>query len=186
MVQPKHKTYKEAYADLAANSFCAAKVIGSLKNPKLIHIKFKGPIAHIPALKNQKIRFTNVLRPEAKAALDLMTRSFQRSVNFNIPQYSNDIKLFCLILCAVRKRNFDEDNVLTTIRDWLEPSWIRKKNRGWGVGVVKNDKNINAYAVKKTNLNAEPEVTEIYIMPLDSIKESLDELLLKIIAKKDS
>lgn len=179
---PKRKTYKELYSELAPISFCATRIIGNLKNPDLVHIQFKGPIANIPALKNQKVKGTNILRDNAKVIFDLMTRSFQRSVNFNIPQFDKKTKVFCVIFCAARRNSFDEDNVLTSIKDWLEPSYIRKKNRGWGVGVVENDSMINAYAIKKQKNAKDCELTEIYLRKYSDIKNDLDKFLLQIIS----
>lgn len=181
MEKTTRKAYRELYAELAPKSFCSTTVEGDTRNPDLVHIRFKGPIANIPALKNQKIRNTNVLRPEAKVMFDIMTRAFQRSVNFTIPQFPAKTEVFCLILCAYRKNTFDEDNVLTSVRDWLEPSHIRKGDRGWGVGIVPNDRTVSAYAVKKRKDSLDPLVTEIFLRRLSDVKAARDLFLSEVV-----
>ena len=162
------KTYNELYYEKAGEAKCATTVYGADKNPKMVHIRLAGTISNVPALKNQKIQGTNILRPNAKVVLDLMTRAFEKSVNFNIPRYDEDV--FVLIECAYRRNSFDEDNVLTTVRDWMEPQHIRGKDRGWGVGIVPNDRLVSGFAVKKAKTDKDADITEVYIRPLETIQ----------------
>ena len=177
------KTYNELYAEYAPKSLCATTVIGGTVNPSLIHIRLAGPIANVPALKNQKIKNKNILRPEAKVIFDLMTRAFQRSVNFQIPQFEPSIEVFMLVLCAYRKNSFDEDNVMTSIRDWLEPKHIRGSDRGWGIDVVKNDKMVNAYAVKKSKSATDSHITDIYLRRLKDVRKARDRFLSELVGQ---
>lgn len=174
---PIRKPYNELYREYATTSLCSTTVIGKSINPDFVHIRLAGPIANVPALKNMKMQGTNILRPEAKVKFDLMTRAFQKSVNFQVPQFEKNVEVFCFIECAYRKSPFDEDNVLTSIRDWLEPSHIRKGDRGWGVAVVPNDNKISAYAIKKKKTDKDPLITEIYLRPLNDVREARDEFL---------
>lgn len=179
MVQ-KRKTYREAIHAYSADSMCATEIIGENLNPKLIHIRLKGSVANIPALKNQKIKGTNILRPDPLAKLYLMTHLFAKSVNGLIPYYEKTIPIFCLILSAYRPRNFDEDNVTTTVRDWLEPEMMRQKHRGWGVGIVDNDKTIFALGFKKIKDSTGSDVTEIYIRPYADVADRMLDLINRV------
>lgn len=159
----KHLTFKEAYIEKGKDSLCSVLV-----SEDLIHIRFKGSVAAIPSLKNQKIQGTNILRGEAKASLSLMTNLFNKATNYSPPAWGGEV--FMLVLCAYRKNTFDEDNVMTTVKDWLEPQIIRRKDRGWGVGVVKNDRNIIGYARKKTKQSRTADVTDIILRPMSFMK----------------
>jgi len=146
-----------------------------------VHTQLKGPIANIPALKNQKINGTNILRGESKALLALMSHLFQKSLQFQVPRFEIGELVFCVIFCAYRKNSFDEDNVATTVRDWLEPRHIRNKDRGWGIGLVDNDRFVQALAVKKAKTAKNPDLTEIFIVPLASILSARDAFLSHIV-----
>ncbi len=178
--EKKFRSYTEAYWHYSKDSKCSVR-FHSYKNPDYLHIQFSGPVANIPALKNEKMQGKGFLRPEAKARLAIMSDLFQRACNHKIPQFDPKLPVFCLILCAYRKNAFDEDNVATSIRDWLEPKYIRNKNRGWGVGVVPNDRMVKVYAVKKTKESKDFETTEIFIRPYSAVKESEENFLRKIL-----
>lgn len=130
-------------------------------------------MAQIPALKNQKISGTNILRAEAKAKLVAMSELFQKSLNYEVPQFPATTRLYCMILLAYRPNAYDEDNCLTTIKDWLEPRFIRNKDREWGVGVVTNDRQLNAFAVKKDKAYPSCGITEIILIPEANIRDKL-------------
>lgn len=176
---PKNKTFGEFYYELAPLCQCATIIAGSQTSPDWLHIRLRGPIAQVPSLKNQKIKNSNILRPKAKALLSLMTKAFFKSVGYNLPSFTGEV--FCLVVCAYRTVTFDEDNVLTTVKDWLEPQVIRQKDRGWGVGIVKNDRNVNAYAIKKSKLTPDSDVTEIYIRKVSDILEARNNFIKSII-----
>lgn len=173
MIKKKiYKSYKDYYWDWAPESFCATSVeVDSGGMIDLIHIKLKGPIAAVPSLKNKKMKNTNILSADAKAKLDILSRVFEKSVNFKIPKMSGEV--FVLVVCGYRKNAFDKDNVMTTVCDWLEPNYIRKKYRGWGVGVIENDRDVTGFALKKTRSSHESEVTEIYIRPSSKVDLSV-------------
>jgi hypothetical protein len=165
-----HSSYKAAYAKYAVGSRCKTLVIGDDKNPDGILIRLAGPVAKIPSLKNQKIKGMNVLRGEAKARLVLATDIVRVAMKrFALPTYEENVPIFCLVRCSYRGRSFDEDNVATTIKDWLEPRYIRNHDRGWGLGIVPNDKEVNVFAVKKVKADPDSDITEIYILPLKYI-----------------
>lgn len=179
----KFRTYKEAYHYYAEGSKCFIKS-ESYHNPLWLTIKLSGPVAQVPALKNEKMHGKGFLRPETKARLAIMTDLFHKACQHKIPQYAPKFSVFCLIKCAYRKNVFDEDNVATTIRDWLEPKYIRNKDRGWGAGVVPNDRTVKIYALKKTKESPDCDITEIYLWPYNIVKKEeqffLQEILNKI------
>lgn len=176
---PRRKTFSETYYDLAPSSFCATTVIGGPVNPSFVHIRLRGPIANIPSLKNQKIHGTNILRPDAKAKLVAMSNAFFKSVN-NEPPLFKGVEVAMVLLCAYRKNAFDEDNVVTTVRDWLEPRFIRGGDREWGVGIVANDRAINAFGLKKKRTAKDADITEIYLRPLAAVEEARDRFLSEV------
>lgn len=182
ILKPKKRLrgFKEAYFDYSKDSKCSFTGKG-YSNPEFLHIKFKGLLAHIPALKNQKVHNTNILRPDTKAHFALMTDLFHQACKFKVPQYDPKIPVFCLVLCAYRKNAFDEDNVATSVRDWLEPKFIRKKNRGWGAGIVPNDRMVKVYATKKLKSDPDSDVTEIILKPFESVRQAELDFLRKII-----
>lgn len=178
----KFRSYSEAYHHFAKGSKCQIKA-DSYRNPSFFSIKLFGPAAQVPALKNEKVQGRGFLRAEAKARLAVMTDLFQKACSFKVPQYAEKIPVFCLVKCAYRKNVFDEDNVATTIRDWLEPKFIRNKDRGWGVGVVPNDRMVKIYATKKGRNAIDCDSTEIYIWPYSLVK-SEEQFFLEAILNK--
>jgi hypothetical protein len=138
-----------------------------------------GDIANIPSLKNQKIQGTNILRDAPKAKLVAMTRLFELALRkASIPSIVINEPIHVFIRSAYRPRRYDTDNVITTVKDWLEPRLIRQRDRGWGVGIVANDYDVNAYATRKKKGSAGAEITEIMIRK-DSYIEKYLELFLK-------
>lgn len=113
-----------------------------------------------------------------------MTDLFQKACNFQVPRFAPKFPVFCLVKCAYRKNVFDEDNVATTIRDWLEPKFIRNKDRGWGAGVVPNDRMVKIYATKKDKQSHDCEITEIYLWPYDLVKENEQLFISSILDRK--
>ena len=135
-----------------------------------INIFLTGDIAHIPSLKNQKIQGTNILRPAPRAKLVAMTKLYE----VKSPKICFDEPIHVFISCAYRPNRFDTDNVLTTVKDWLEPRFIRQKDRGWGVGIVPNDYHVNGYAKRKIKGEFNSDCTEIIIRKDSYIKQYLD------------
>lgn len=175
-----HKTFKQSYYQTAQGSKCNVKFTG-YKNPECFKITLCGAVANIPSLKNQKVANMNVLRPEAKARLVLLTDLLTQACSAKIPHYEPKVDVFCFISFSYRKVTFDEDNAATTIKDWLEPKFIRKKDRGWGVGVVPNDRHVKVYAIKKLKGDPNSDLTEIWLRPQASVQVFETEFLNRII-----
>ena len=134
--------FDDLVSDVMRQSRCSLKVFGPMQAPDRVEIEFHGPCARIPAHKNQRIHGTNIIRPEAKAVLVAMTKLIRQAVppNYTL-QFPKAEQVLCFVHCGNRDgRSFDVDNVITTVKDWLEPSFIRKRERGWGIGLVENDR----------------------------------------------
>jgi hypothetical protein len=145
---------------------------------KRLHIKIMGKAAAVPSLKNAKIKGTNIVNPRVRARLQVMTDLYN-TVAKDVYHFG-DTELFALILCSYRGRSFDEDNAMTTIKDWLESPLIRGKNRGWGVGLTENDKYVNAYARKQKKGEQGSDCTHIILTPAEYIEHDIKELMNKL------
>ena len=159
MVSKKQKA-KDKYAK---NSYCR---IHLLANSPSMCIEFHGPIAAIPILKNNKAagRFPS---PSCMARIELMDELYfaLEPHNESLPDYGTE-QVFCYVelsTACTRGVRFDPDNVLTTIKDWLEPNVIRKgKNpRGWGIGLVQDDKQVIGFVTMLQK--SEGQVSRIYL-----------------------
>lgn len=167
--QTKHWGFAEWLRYYKSTGTCSVRY--TTKGPFLysVAIKFGGSLAATPSLKNQKVKGTNVLRARPKAQLAAMSYAFNAACpGGGCPRFDPAQYLVAWIECGARRGAFDEDNVATTIKDWLEPEFIRNKNRGWGVGIVKNDKTVTAIAQKKPKGNVS---TEIFLLPFDLVME---------------
>lgn len=115
-------------------------------------IELRGPIANIPSLKNSKLPGKNFLNLSVLSRLKVMDACFKQTIaemgNPDISFGADEVT--CLVVCAKRKVSFDTDNVLATVRDWLEYP-VKKvgkgRDRGWGIGLVDNDRQIKGLAV---------------------------------------
>lgn len=167
--QTKYDSYKQL---VAKGSACSTKIVSTGEyNPEWIHIRFKGPLANVPAIKNQRFKGTNILRHEIRAHLEVMSEVFKASVDGEIPKYSAKTMVFCFLHLAYRAHAYDDDNCVSTVKDWLEPRYIRQKDRKWGVGIVKNDMYVNAFSLKKGRDDPDSHITDIYLMPAERIAD---------------
>lgn len=121
--------------------------------PQRMVIELAGPIANIPSLKNSKLPGKNFLNRSVLARLKVMDACYKLSLQrakapANISFGKEPVTV--LVVCGRRKVAFDTDNCFATVRDWMEHP-IKKvgkgKNRGWGVGLVENDRQIKGMAV---------------------------------------
>lgn len=94
-----------------------------------------------------------------------------------------DDSVFMLVICGKRSGRFDKDNVASTVQDWLEPRTKqigkrKKRDRGWGVGVVNNDRQITCLTFNEHQLNIYfPEhSTKVVLTRFDSVALSFKPL----------
>lgn len=126
--------------------------------PRVTRIIVHGALAFLPILKNRKITGTakaghSFLAPNPDAmakikAMDLLWKSQQaRQLSWT--------SVGLTIIMADQQRA-DRISVLETVQDWLEPSskivGRTKRERGWGVGLVRDDKYIIGHCYKSVDL----------------------------------
>lgn len=137
-------------------------------------IQFTGLAANIPSMKNSKIPGRNFINNDYKCHLQAMDRLYAEaagdsSLNFG----EQDVSMMVLFAC--RSRSFDTDNATTTLKDWLEPRTKKvgkrfKVDRGWGIGLVQDDKRVYPYAVHARMLFLDSSTTRILLCPFDKVK----------------
>ncbi len=148
-------------------------------HPESIWIELYGEIAHIPSLKNSKPKFGGIDK-KTLARLKAMDIHFQlqlkahgipaERINFGSSQ------VFVQLITASSYRRANEDNSLTTIKDWLEPhSKIvgskNKRARGWGIGLIGDDIQARGFALKAEDLEIHRDHSLVIVRPWESIRE---------------
>jgi len=132
-----------------------------------MHIAFRGPVAATPCFKNNRVKGI-WLPANVTARLKIMDTLFEEWVltRSNRPSFEDE-QLFMVCRFASkgtrRGTNFDSDNALSTIKDWLEPNIKNGRNRGWGVGLTENDRLIRGYSETKDKTEDTAHITEIAI-----------------------
>lgn len=147
------------------------------KFPSLIYIEIHGALAQIPSLKNNR-QFGGIdLR--TLAGLHAMDTMFSDSmIEQNIPHSRlrfGEQKVHIAMVVGGRS-TANEDNAMTTIKDWLEPRTKivgrkNKKARGWGIGLVSDDILVRGYALKAEDIGLSQNYTSISIRPWDDVQE---------------
>ncbi|RKZ93883.1 MAG: hypothetical protein DRQ40_06970 [Gammaproteobacteria bacterium] len=144
--------------------------------PQCILIRLYGPVAAVPCFKNRGRGARRYMPNDVTARLQVLDELFLETTRRNKVEFK-EIPLFVYVRFSTRGSrrggNFDPDNALTTIKDWLEPRYKNHKDRGWGVGVTHNDKFITAYAERQDRECDNASMTEIVVRPLDSMTEHL-------------
>lgn len=145
------------------------------ETPACIIIRLRGPIAAIPCFKNNR-KQGKWLQNHVTARLNILDELFEHATKGRKIRYE-EAPLFVYARFAVtgtkRGPNFDPDNALTTVKDWLEPRFKNHRDRGWGVGVISNDKYIKAFGERQAGSSKEAHITEIVIRPLDTVTDAL-------------
>lgn len=171
MTQKRRKSKSAVLRDkIYSDSTCTVAIDGELPAPKSVEIEFRGTLARIPSLKNGKVPGKNFLKAEVKTRLTAMTELYNAFMGERSAKYTGQV--FCLIILANSVRA-DEDNCLASIKDWLEPPIMRNKDRGFGVGLVDNDKNVNGYCVYAKRLNLLKNSTYIRVCPWAQVHNSM-------------
>lgn len=175
---------KELLLKYINGSSCFVHIVETDTFPRMIHIEFHGELAQIPSLKNSKITgknghsFTN---PVVRAKLDAMDHLFLMEVQkagFKRWKFGAE-RVQILLHVAKRNRKFDEDNAMSTVKDWLEPHTklvgrtAGNRDRGWGVGIINNDHLAHGFPVTDAMLGTERDHTEIIIRPLNDMREAI-------------
>lgn len=141
--------------------------------PEVVQIRIAGELAFLPILKNQKISGKTkaghafmAANPDAMAKIKALDVLYAMNGG---PKMLPHGKYGIQITMADQQRA-DRISVLETVQDWLEPSGKqvgrKKKNRGWGVGLIDDDKHAVGFCFKSEDLDADPRKwAEILIFP---------------------
>ncbi len=151
--------------------------------PDGVEILIEGPAAKIPALKNSKIPGTNFTKPEHLGriyALDALYNVAIEEAKIR-PQFGDE-PLYMVAVIGARSNSFDPDNCFTTLKDWLEPATkpVGKNRRGWGIGLVSDDRFVSGFPVAARDLGSRNQNTFISIRLLDSVRDHVERLLREI------
>lgn len=174
---------KDSLLKYSSGAGCSVEILLRGGRIDRLRLEFTGPIAHIPSLKNSKIPGRNFINPDVMARLKVMDYVYKTSiaktgVNFPVTFESEDVAL--IVVCARRKVSFDTDNCLATIRDWLEPPTKtvgKGRARGWGVGLIKNDKQVKGLALYDKDLGLNLDKSIIVIQRFDRTRDRLTEFV---------
>ena len=164
-------------------SACAVELSIRHGGLRRVKIEFSGPAANIPSLKNSKIPGKNFVNPSTMARIRLMDYLYENSLKkcqIPAPITFGQLPVALMLICAKRKVHFDTDNCLATVRDWLEPKTKKVgkgKQRGWGIGIVENDRQIRGFAVYDKDLGLDLKKSILIIQPYDGAKERLAEFV---------
>lgn len=150
----------------------------------LLGIEFRGELANLPNLKNRKIPGKVFTNPDVEGKLLAMDQLFCAAAEGKKLSFGSQ-EVFILLICANRPRSFDVDSCMVTVRDWLEPNTkiVGKKvrSRGWGIGVLNDDKQARGIAIKWSDLGfPQCDFTYIEVMLWRDISTFLLEFLTKI------
>jgi hypothetical protein len=157
-------------------------VFPGIDYPNRIWIEIRGKLANIPAIKNNRNpRFPGIDRVilAKMRALDMLFAREARLQGLSHQSFQfGRAKIFVSIITAASNSGLNEDNVLTTIKDWLEPRTKQvggknKKARGWGIGLIQDDITARGIAIKSEDLDSPAPYTRIVIEPFTAVKESL-------------
>lgn len=177
------KKLHEMIAEFVAGSRIFVQVLTGEAAPKRIWIEIHGTLAHIPSHKNNRHpKFPGIDRVVlAKLrALDVLFIREVRRQGLNHPDvFFGQKRIFVSVLLAATKRATNEDNALTTIKDWLEPrtkvvGGKNKKKRGWGIGLILDDVQARGLALKSDDLSMIMPHTRIVIEPFEVVRESME------------
>lgn len=174
---------KDLLLKYSSGAGCAVEILLRSGKVDRLRLELSGPIAHIPSLKNSKMPGKNFTNPDVMARLKVMDYVYKESisktgVHFPVSFGGEDVAL--IVVCARRKVAFDTDNCLATVRDWLEPSSKtvgKGRARGWGVGVVNNDRQIKGLALYDKDLGLKLEKSIIVVQRFDKTQDKLTEFV---------
>jgi hypothetical protein len=130
-----------------------------------VHVEFHGTAAKVPSLKNAKLPGMNFINPKTIARLQAMDILYRDEVKHDRPTFA-DRPVSCIVILAEGSR-CDEDNVFASVKDWLEPSTKqvgrKKKDRGWGSGLVYNDSQVIGECIRGSDIGWTQSYTTILV-----------------------
>lgn len=150
-----------------------------------VTIELHGKLAAVPSLKNSKPMGRNFMSARARDYIETLNSMYWDTRRDEALTFGA-APIFAFIVFGKRPQRFDPDNGATTIKDWLEPSTKIvggkvKRDRGWGSGLVLDDNQVTAFAVRAADLKIETPITTIYLRKLSRVRENIVELFARII-----
>lgn len=179
-VKKKRPSKKELIAKYVSESHCETRRLG-INNPSGIpcvgyEITFYGKLRNIPSLKNTKIPGTNFTNPDVIARIAAMDIAFQRAAID--PVFFGNSEVYLITVNAQRSRNYDPIGALETVQDWLEPRFKpvgrTGRPRGWGIGLIDDDRQITPFTFRSETLGAGVDFTKILVVPVVSTPTRID------------
>jgi hypothetical protein len=174
---------KESLVKYSTGAGCAVEILLKGRQIQRIKLELSGPIAHIPSLKNSKLPGRNFINPDTLARLRVMDYVYKQGImktGLNVPVTFGKDEVALIVVCAKRKVSFDTDNCLATVRDWLEPSTKpvgKAKSRGWGIGIVDNDRQIRGMALYDKDIGLTLDKSIIVIQRFDKTRDRLTDFV---------
>lgn len=182
----KPKLTGKAKLDAMAESIAENSEVVLLCSEKYLYIELHGPLAAIPNMKNGKITLpggASIIGKECKTRIDSLSKlvlAEAQKQGVTLPYFA-DQTVSLLLIAGRKSRSFDLIGCLETIQDWLEPSskvvGRKPKPRGWGVGVIADDKSIIPRVYHSWQTGIAHEHTVISVAPWESVKEKDMEFL---------
>lgn len=153
-----------------------------------VYIKISGRASAIPSIKNSKIPGLNVLCPDVLSRIRAMDALFREIVSPDEKISFGSDPVVVILVCGKRGRRFDPHNCLGTIADWLEPPTkkVGKRRRGWGIGLIDDDRNATGIAFPGGAVGYEGEDSFILIRRWSEITDVMKELVLKALWKYEA
>ena len=175
----KPNTRGDLVAQLMNDSEIFLSVIKGSERPECIWIEFRGALAHIPAIKNNRHPSFPGIDRRVLGFLHAMDQMFIKEAvhqKLRLSDLSFGDQMAHVNLVVGGRASADEDNAMSTIKDWLEPrtkivGGKNKHPRGWGIGLVNNDNQLRGYPLKSDDLALNMNYTRIVIRPWDQIRE---------------
>ena len=182
-VKIKHEGLSDAFTRVLVESemvlhWRGGALEGGKYFPDYFEIELHGEAAKIPATKNSRIPIRgnrSILNHSTLGHMQALDALYETREPVYRP-YFGKRPVFLLVISCKRSASCDLDNVLVSVRDWLEPSSKGKggaKKRGWGIGLVEDDRQITGVCVASSLLGLELDYTRIIIRPMESVRESL-------------
>jgi hypothetical protein len=159
--------------------------------PQWTYLSFFGPIARIPSLKNSKSAFAFIKDGRAKVGMSKssISEAWVRAATVLFEKalfaagrkpFRYDCKVSGFAVHGKRSSNFDVDNATTTLQDFLEPrekqvgSAKKQFDRGWGCGLVEDDKDVRLFPLLAADFGfSSVETTVVILSPFENVKEHI-------------
>lgn len=145
--------------------------------PRLLQIELHGELAQLPNIKNSRLitrSGQSIIKPDSRARLIAMTQLYIDLTYGQAPAPFGKEEIHVTVICAKRPRTFDPIGCLESVQDWLEPATYlsrgQVKDRGWGIGLIENDRHITGYALHSRALGYNADHSTILITPLNEIR----------------